>query len=388
MDTVNVLFVLTILSVCFASLYTDEDNDLADSFKRYKFRVRDDSDEESSGSSYQARGYESLRGRVSLKDRHRIKYLIKQGYEQWRLFKEQHGKNYEDEETENDHMLAFLSNLEEIRKHNARYQRGESSFEMGTNHITDLPFEEYRKLNGYKPRYDDSHRNGTKFLVPFNINVPGHWDWRDHGYVTEVKNQGMCGSCWAFSATGALEGQHKRKIGSLVSLSEQNLVDCSRKYGNNGCNGGLMDYAFEYIKDNHGVDTEASYPYKGKEMKCHFNKKTVGAEDEGYVDLPEGDEEKLKIAVATQGPISVAIDAGHPSFQMYRKGVYYEPQCSSESLDHGVLVVGYGTDEIDGDYWIVKNSWGPGWGEKGYVRIARNRDNHCGIASKASYPIV
>uniref|UniRef100_F1LCH3 Cathepsin L n=1 Tax=Ascaris suum TaxID=6253 RepID=F1LCH3_ASCSU len=189
MDTVNVLFVLTILSVCFASLYTDEDNDPADSFKRYKFRVRDDSDEESSGSSYQARGYESLRGRVSLKDRHRIKYLIKQGYEQWRLFKEQHGKNYEDEETENDHMLAFLSNLEEIRKHNARYQRGESSFEMGTNHITDLPFEEYRKLNGYKPRYDDSHRNGTKFLVPFNINVSGHWDWRDHGYVTEVKNQ-------------------------------------------------------------------------------------------------------------------------------------------------------------------------------------------------------
>jgi len=151
-----------------------------------------------------------------------------------------------------------------------------------------------------------------------------------------------------------------------------------------------MDFAFQYIKENQGIDTEDSYPYKAKQKKCNFKRSSVGAEDTGFVDLPEGDEEKLKIAVATQGPISVAIDAGHRSFQLYKHGVYYEKECSPEQLDHGVLVVGYGTDPApgQGDYWIVKNSWGPKWGEEGFIRMARNKNNHCGIATKASYPLV
>lgn len=318
-----------------------------------------------------------------------VKKLIRDGYEAWENFKKEHAKVYESDEVEHDRMLTFLENLEEIQNHNDLYAQGEWTFEMGTNHIADLSFEEYKRLNGYRVLYKDGiERNGTTFMVPYNVKIPDQIDWREHGLVTEVKNQGMCGSCWAFSSTGALEGQHMRQTGSLVSLSEQNLIDCSRKYGNNGCSGGLMDYAFEYIKDNHGIDTEASYPYKGEDMKCHFNKKTVGATDRGYVDLPEGDEEKLKIAVATQGPVSVAIDAGHKSFQLYKKGIYYEPECSSEQLDHGVLIIGYGTDEDNNDYWIVKNSWGEKWGEKGYVRIARNKENHCGVATKASYPLI
>ncbi|KIH56359.1 papain family cysteine protease [Ancylostoma duodenale] len=253
-----------------------------------------------------------------------LRQKIDEAFERWDDYKQAFGKSYEEEE-ENDYMEAFVKNVIHIDEHNREHRLGRRTFEMGLNSLADLPFSQYRKLNGYRhPRSfgDSLQRNGTKWLAPFNVEVPDSVDWREKGLVTEVKNQGMCGSCWAFSATGALEGQHARAAGQMVSLSEQNLVDCSTKYGNHGCNGGLMDLAFEYIKDNHGIDTEESYPYVGRDMKCHFKKKDIGAVDNGYVDLPEGDEEALKIAVATQGPISIAIDAGHRTFQLYKKGVF------------------------------------------------------------------
>lgn len=195
-------------------------------------------------------------------------------------------------------------------------------------------------------------------MEPANVAIPGSIDWREKGLVTEVKDQGECGSCWAFSATGALEGQNFRKTGNLVALSEQNLIDCSGSYGNEGCNGGLMDYAFQYIKDNGGIDTEKSYPYKAMDGECKYNPKNKGATESGYVDIPKGDEKKLTAAIATLGPISVAIDASYDSFQFYSSGVYFEPRCNPGHLDHAVLAVGYGTDENDKDYYIIKNSWG------------------------------
>merc|ERR1711976_29389 len=304
--------------------------------------------------------------------------------EHWETFKSHHNKQYAEAE---EKMRRFIweRNMREIINHNYAADMGHHTFRLGMNEHGDLSDEEYATfLTGLRMNENRTSDNPT-FLEPEFMEMPKMVDWRKKGAVTPVKNQGQCGSCWAFSTTGSLEGQHFRKTGKLVSLSEQNLVDCSTKWGNQGCNGGLMDNAFQYIKDNDGIDTEEAYPYNADEEPCHFKTRNVGATDKGAVDLPAGDEHALKEAVATVGPISIAIDASHESFQLYASGVYDEPECSSTALDHGVLVAGYGTEE-GSDYWLVKNSWGPTWGREGYVYMARNKDNQCGVASQASYP--
>jgi len=212
-------------------------------------------------------------------------------------------------------------------------------------------------------------------------------DWRAANAVTPIKNQGQCGSCWAFSTTGSTEGAHALSKSQLVSLSEQNLVDCSQKEGNEGCNGGLMDYAFEYIIKNKGIDTEASYPYTAQDGKCKFAAAHVGATLSSYKDITKNSESALTAAITSVGPISVAIDASHNSFQFYRSGVYYEKACSSTQLDHGVLAIGIGAEGAS-DFYLVKNSWGTSWGMSGFILMSRNKSNNCGIATAASYPIV
>merc|ERR1719491_2923843 len=244
-------------------------------------------------------------------------------------------------------MKIYMENKQKIAKHNTRFYKGHHNYQLEMNHYGDLLAHEFQgMMNGY--RYD-LKKNGTgllgaTFISPANVQLPKNVDWRTSGAVTPVKNQGQCGSCWSFSATGSLEGQHFRKTGKLVSLSEQNLVDCSGSTGNLGCNGGLPDFAFEYIKKNHGIDTEESYPYEGIDRSCRYTKKNLGATDFGFVDIyPSGDEQALKAAVATVGPIAVGIDASAYSFQFYRGGVYEDHRCSPYNLDHAVLVVGYGT---------------------------------------------
>lgn len=307
--------------------------------------------------------------------------------EHWENFKKVFGKRYDGRE-EFTRRLIWEQKVAEIVRHNLKADMGFYKFRRGLNEYSDMSHDEFvRHFNGFR-RNGMRSTNGSTWVEPMNVYIPDSVDWRTKGLVTPVKNQAQCGSCWAFSTTGSLEGQHMKKTGKLVSLSEQNLVDCSQPEGNMGCEGGLMDSAFQYIKKNHGIDTEASYPYTAEDgPRCLFKKANVGATCTGYVDIPTGDEEALKKAVATVGPVSVAIDASHDSFQTYQSGIYDEPECSTEALDHGVLAVGYGTEDGN-DYWLVKNSWGTSWGIKGYIKMSRNNGNQCGIATQASYPLV
>jgi len=299
---------------------------------------------------------------------------------EWQEFKSKFNKVYYSAEEHNGRFKVFRDNLDFIKSHNAE----KAGFSVGMNHFGDLTnFEFTALLNGMNVTKKPSQHNSPII----NVNAPTSWDWRTKGAVTGIKNQGQCGSCWSFSATGSMEGVHFIKTGQLVSLSEQNLVDCSVPQGNNGCGGGLMDNAFQYVITNNGIDTEASYPYTATGPNpCRFNPANVGAKISNYHDVsPSGSETSLLNAVYLN-PTSVAIDASHSSFQFYNGGVYYEPACSSQSLDHGVLAVGYGTYQGFA-FWQVKNSWGTGWGMNGYIMMSRNRNNNCGIATMASYPI-
>jgi len=277
---------------------------------------------------------------------------------------------------------VFKSNLDFVNSWDAE-ARG---FTVAINKFADLSAQEFASIyNGMRieRQYEPvAQKEVVKSGVTGDI-----VNWVNKGAVTPIKNQGQCGSCWSFSSTGSMEGAKFLATGNLVSLSEQNLVDCSTSQGNQGCNGGLMDYAFEYVISNGGLDTEASYPYTATgPNNCQYNPANSAETLSSYKDVTSGDENALETAANTQ-PVSVAIDASNNSFQLYSSGVYYEPNCSSTSLDHGVLVVGYGTDNSGTDYWLVKNSWGTDWGMNGYIEMSRNKNNNCGIATAASVPI-
>ena len=300
------------------------------------------------------------------------------------FFLQENGKNYENDVIEQHRFETWKANLALVTEHNRDSEKHGYTLEM--NHLADLTAAEVVELyNGYKMR---PVTNSTKtFVYDPNLKIPEEKDWRKDGAVTPVKNQGQCGSCWAFSTTGSLEGQHFLKDRSLVSLSEQNLMDCSKPEGNHGCKGGLMDLAFKYIIRNHGIDTEMSYPYQAHDELCRFRMANVGATMTSFKDIPKDNVEALTEAVATIGPISVAMDASRPTFHLYKQGVYKDRGCSSTKLDHGVLAVGYGTYEGE-DYFLVKNSWGTRWGMEGYFMIERSFTNMCGLATQASYPII
>ncbi|XP_064444562.1 cathepsin S isoform X2 [Mirounga angustirostris] len=238
----------------------------------------------------------------------------------WTLWKKTYGKQYKEKNEEVARRLIWEKNLKFVMLHNLEHSMGMHSYDLGMNHLGDMTSEEVISLMSSLRVPSQWQRNIT-YKSNSNQKLPDSVDWREKGCVTKVKYQGACGACWAFSAVGALEAQLKLKTGKLLSLSAQNLVDCStEKYRNKGCNGGFMTEAFQYIIDNKGIDSEASYPYKAMDGKCRYDSRNRAATCSNYIELPFGSEDALKEAVANKGPVSVAIDAKQSSFFLYRSG--------------------------------------------------------------------
>jgi C1A family cysteine protease len=285
----------------------------------------------------------------------------------WSDFKMTYNRNYADEGSA---YSCFVENLKVIEEMNQA-----DSAQHGVNQFSDMCASEFKN-------YHNLQVNETRekvYAAAPRVSISGAVDWRSQGAVTPVKNQGQCGSCWSFSTTGNLEGQHFKATGQLVSLSEQHLVSCSKQ--NSACQGGLMDYAFDFVSQAGGIALESAYPYvsgSGYVPQCNAAKAQATVHfSGGHVDIARN-ENQMMAWVQANGPLSIAVDATS-GWQTYNGGV--KTSCGLQQLDHGVLIVGFGTDGVD--YWIVKNSWGASWGESGYVRLQRGV-NCNGLSNSAS----
>ena len=312
-------------------------------------------------------------------------------WSQFSQFQLKFNKRYESIQEVETRFDIFRDNLRFIVTHNMDSNR---TFSMGVNQFTDLTSIEFKEkyitgLQGGNPY----GAYGCKSFSSNSANAPDSIDWREKGAVTSVKDQGQCGSCWAFSSTGAISSAWAIEKGQLIDLSEQELVDCAtgKGYYNMGCNGGQMDSAFKYVI-NEGQCSSSSYPYtSGTTMKAGTCQKcSPVVHISSCSDVKANDQISLKGAVAMQ-PVSIAIEADSRYFQSYSSGVLTDATKCSTNLDHGVLTVGY-NEENGIKYWLVKNSWGTSWGSDGYVKIARSDSTNdpgvCGIAMMASFPTV
>ncbi|XP_021285850.1 cysteine protease RD19A-like [Herrania umbratica] len=304
------------------------------------------------------------------------------------LFKSRFKKSYGSQEEHDYRFKVFQDNLRRA----ARHQKLDPSASHGVTQFSDLTPREFRRtyLGLRRLRLP---KDATEAPILPTDNLPEDFDWRENGAVTPVKNQGSCGSCWSFSTTGALEGANFLATGKLVSLSEQQLVDCDHECDpeepgscDSGCNGGLMNSAFEYTLKAGGLMREEDYPYTGTDRgTCKFDESKIAAKVANF-SVVSLDEDQIAANLVKNGPLAVAINAVF--MQTYIKGVSC-PYICSKRLDHGVLLVGYGSAGYapvrmkDKPYWIIKNSWGENWGEDGFYKICRGR-NVCGVDSMVS----
>lgn len=297
-------------------------------------------------------------------------------YNNWEEWKEQYRPPYENKLEEIDRHSIWLKNKDNIIVHNKKRE----SYTMGLNQFSDLTLEEFKKRFNYK--HTTSNNN---IYFPKKIAPVAAIDWRMKGAVTAIKDQGNCGSCYSFSAISALESMWQIYNGTLYSLSEQQLVDCSEREGNEGCNGGRAQQAFEYTQQC-GSCTEDSYYYIGFQSKCFAKDCKSVIKIMGYSNIIGDDVESIMETVLNEHPISVVVNGANDIWKNYKSGVISDLSCFDGVLNHAVSIVGYNRS-TDPPYWIVRNSWGQSWGENGYIRILMG-DDICGIAEDASFPII
>ncbi|XP_016437926.2 senescence-specific cysteine protease SAG39 [Nicotiana tabacum] len=302
--------------------------------------------------------------------------------ERHELWMARHGRVYKDEVEKGKRLMIFKENMQFIESVN---RAGNLSYKLGINEFADITSEEffarYTGLN-MPSHLPSSPISSTEFKInDLTDDMPSNLDWREKGAVTEVKQQGHCGCCWAFSAVGALEGAYQIATGQKVELSEQELLDCTTN--NNGCNGGFMTNAFEFIIQNGGISTESDYPYETQQDTCRSQELTPAVKISSYQVVPES--ETALLQAVTQQPVSIGISASQ-EFQFYQGGTY-QGSCA-DRINHAVTAIGYGTDEQGQNYWLLKNSWGTSWGENGFMRIIRGTGGHCDITKLSSYPVI
>lgn len=321
----------------------------------------------------------------------------------WETFRRVYNKKFNTNEAYNKNFLNFRKNLQKIKNHNEETELGIHSYTLGINKFTDQNVNDlfnHFSLNKNVLKFGsqlllNTQKSRLRIKSIGVQNIPSNHDWRRHSIIGPVLDQGDCGSCWAFSVSGALES-HKAKLKNQlpIQLSMQEMVDCDNE--NYGCDGGMLHIAFNYTINHGWISNYNDYPYIGRKGKCKRKPDNNGGNNENFdvkctdFNIVYEDEDDLRKALYLYGPIAVGIHVSEQGNMLfYKSGVFSDVSCSANKINHGVLLVGYGTDKNTGlDYWLIKNSWGESWGESGYIRIRRNNRNMCGVASMAVFPTI